>query len=408
MGNDLQYERSLAAVRSKSTDTGAGDIRIEGGRVLIGAALESTTIHLDPAHGVISRIGSDAPARRRIDADGLLVLPGIVDIHGDAFERQMMPRPGVDFAMDIALLDSDRQALANGITTVFHGVTWSWEPGLRGPENARTMLAGIERLRSRLGADTRFHLRHETFNLAAEPEILQWLSERRIDLVAFNDHMLIADETSSRSKKLGPMVERSGLTREEFLRLVERVKDRGNEVPGSIERIAQAALAHGIPLLSHDDTSPDQRRWFRALGCRLAEFPTTVETAQDAAAHGDDIVLGAPNVVRGGSHTGWLDAKDMVGRGLCSVLASDYYYPAPLLAAWRLATEEVVPLHAAWALVAQTPAAAARLTDRGTIAEGRRADLILVDTRDERPRVVATIVAGRIVHLVEADRILSA
>ena len=408
MGNDLQHERSLAAVRSKSTDTGAGDIRIEGGRVLIGAALESTTIHLDPAHGVISRIGSDAPARRRIDADGLLVLPGIVDIHGDAFERQMMPRPGVDFAMDIALLDSDRQALANGITTVFHGVTWSWEPGLRGPENARTMLAGIERLRSRLGADTRYHLRHETFNLAAEPEILQWLSGRRIDLVAFNDHMLIADETSSRSKKLGPMVERSGLTREEFLRLVERVKDRGNEVPGSIERIAQAALAHGIPLLSHDDTSPDQRRWFRARGCRLAEFPTTVETAQDAAAHGDDIVLGAPNVVRGGSHTGWLDAKDMVGRGLCSVLASDYYYPAPLLAALRLTAEEVVPLHAAWALVAQTPAAAARLTDRGTIAEGRRADLILVDTRDERPRVVATIVAGRIVHLVEADRILSA
>jgi alpha-D-ribose 1-methylphosphonate 5-triphosphate diphosphatase len=383
------------------------DIRIEGGRALIGNGLESTTIHLAPAQGVISQIGSDAPARRRINAAGLLVLPGIVDIHGDAFERQMMPRPGVDFAMDIALLDSDRQAVANGITTVFHGVTWSWEPGLRGPENARTMLAGIERLRRRLGADTRFHLRHETFNLEAEPEILKWLSERRIDLVAFNDHMLIADETSPRSKKLGTMVERSGLTREAFLRLVERVRGRGNEVPASIERIAQAALAHGIPLLSHDDASPDQRRWFRSLGCRLAEFPTTVETAQEAAAHGDDIVLGAPNVVRGGSHIGWIDAKDMVGRGLCSVLASDYYYPAPLLAAFRLAAENVLPLHAAWALVSATAAAAARLSDRGTIASGRRADLILVDTQDQRPRVIATIVAGRIVHLVEADRIVS-
>jgi alpha-D-ribose 1-methylphosphonate 5-triphosphate diphosphatase len=383
------------------------DIRIEGGRALIGAELESTTIHLAPAQGVISRIGSDAPARLRIKAEGLLVLPGIVDIHGDAFERQMMPRPGVDFAIDIALLDSDRQAVANGITTVFHGVTWSWEPGLRGSENARRMLAGIEALRSRLCADTRFHLRHETFNLEAEPEILQWLSERRIDLVAFNDHMLIADETSTRSKKLGPMVERSGLTREAFLRLVERVRGRGNEVPASIERIAQAALAHGIPLLSHDDASPDQRRWFRALGCRLAEFPTTVETAQEAAAQGDDIVLGAPNVVRGGSHIGWIDAKDMVGRGLCSVLASDYYYPAQLLAAFRLVAEEVLPLHAAWALVSATAAAAARLTDRGTIASGRRADLILVDARDARPRVVATIVAGRIVYLVEADRIVS-
>ena len=388
-------------------DMRSGDIRIEGGRALIGDRLESTSIHLAPAQGVIGAIGSDAPAPRRIDADGLLVLPGIVDIHGDAFERQMMPRPGVDFAMDIALIDSDRQAVANGITTVFHGVTWSWEPGLRGPENARTMLAALERLRPQLGADTRFHLRHETFNLEAEPEILQWLSGRRIDLVAFNDHMLIADETSPRSKKLATMVERSGLTREAFLHLVDRVRARGNEVPASIERIAQAALAHGIPLLSHDDTSPEQRCWFRALGCRLAEFPTTLATAQEAAAQGDDIVLGAPNVVRGGSHIGWIDAKEMVGRGLCSVLASDYYYPAQLLAAFRLADEKVLPLHAAWALVAQTAAAAARLTDRGTIASGRRADLILVDTRHERPRVVATIVAGRIVHLVDADRIMS-
>ena len=388
-------------------DIRSGDIRIDGGLALIGDRLESTSLHLAPAPGVISAIGSDAPATRRIAADGLLVLPGIVDIHGDAFERQMMPRPGVDFAMDIALLDSDRQAVANGITTVFHGVTWSWEPGLRGPENARTMLDALERLRPRLGADTRFHLRHETFNLEAEPEILRWLSERRIDLVAFNDHMLIADETSPRSKKLAQMVERSGLSREAFLRLVDRVKARGNEVPASIARIAQAALTHGVPLLSHDDASPDQRRWFRALGCRLAEFPTTLETAQEAAAHGDDIVLGAPNVVRGGSHIGWIDAKEMVGRGLCSVLASDYYYPAQLLAAFRIADENVLPLHAAWALVSQTAATAARLTDRGTIARDRRADLILVDTQHERPRVVATIVAGRIVHLVDADRIMS-
>src|SRR6202166_1555170 len=123
------------------------DIRIEGGRALIGDRLESTTIHLASGQGLISRIGSDAPARRRIDADGLIVLPGIVDIHGDAFERQMMPRPGVGFPIDIALLDSDRQVLASGITTVFHGVTWSWEPGLRRPENARMVLEGIERPR---------------------------------------------------------------------------------------------------------------------------------------------------------------------------------------------------------------------------------------------------------------------
>jgi alpha-D-ribose 1-methylphosphonate 5-triphosphate diphosphatase len=379
------------------------DLRIDGGRSLIGDSLEDTTIHVAPADGVISQIGSAAGATRSLDAEGLLVLPGIVDIHGDAFERQMMPRPGVDFAMDIALMDSDRQAVANGITTVFHGVTWSWEPGLRGPENARNVLDGIERLRPRLGADTRFHLRHETFNLVAEPDILSWLAERRIGLMAFNDHMLIANET--RPKKLDPMVARSGLTREAFLALVASVREREGEVPASIARIAQAARAHGVPLLSHDDSSPEQRRWYRALGCRLAEFPTTVETAQEAAANGDDIVLGAPNVVRGGSHTGWTDAKDMIRRGLCSVLASDYYYPAPLLAAFRLVAEDVLPLSAAWALISATAAAAAGLNDRGVIAPGRRADLILVDSQGERPRVVATIVAGRIVHFTETERI---
>jgi alpha-D-ribose 1-methylphosphonate 5-triphosphate diphosphatase len=378
------------------------DIRITSGRVLIDKELISAAIDVSPADGVIGAVGGEAPATRLLDAEGLIVLPGIVDVHGDAFERQMMPRPGVDFAMDIALLDSDRQALANGITTVFHGVTWSWEPGLRGPENARIMLEGIERMQPRLGADTRFHLRHETYNLVAEPEILDWLAQRRIHMMAFNDHMLIADESS---KKLGPMVDRSGLSRENFLALVARVRGRGEEVPASIARIAEAARAHGVPLLSHDDESPDQRRWFRALGCRLAEFPKTVETAQEAAAHGDDIVMGAPNVVRGGSHTGWIDAKDMARRGLCSVLASDYYYPAQLLAAFRLVAEDVLPLHAAWALVSATAAKAAGLTDRGVIACGRRADLILVDAREARPRVVATIVAGRIVHLTDADRI---
>jgi alpha-D-ribose 1-methylphosphonate 5-triphosphate diphosphatase len=158
-------------------------------------------------------------------------------------------------------------------------------------------------------------------------------------------------------------------------------------------------------MLSHDDASPEERRRFRALGCRVAEFPITIETAQEAAAAGDEIVLGAPNVVRGGSHIGWINAADMIGRGLCSVLASDYYYPAQILAAFRLAADEVAPLAKAWSLISETPALAAGLPDRGVIAPGRRADLILVDASAARPRVVAVIVAGRIVHLTDASRL---
>jgi alpha-D-ribose 1-methylphosphonate 5-triphosphate diphosphatase len=384
------------------------EIRIDGGRALVEGSLEDTTIHLDSDTGVVTGIGTDSTAERMIDASGFLVLPGIVDIHGDAFERQMMPRPRVAFPLDIALLESDRQAVSNAITTVFHGVTWSWEPGLRGAENARAILQGIERLRSRFGADTRYHLRHETYNLDAEPEIIQWLGDQRIDVIAFNDHMSGIVETANRAHKLPPMIERSGLSRDDFLTVVERTQRRANEVPASIERLAAAASAAGVPLLSHDDTSPQQRGWFRSLGCRLAEFPTTVETAEDAAAQGDDIVLGAPNVVRGGSHTGWIDATAMVGRGLCSVLASDYYYPAPLLAAFALASRGVLPLEQAWMLVSRTPAHAVRLVDRGEIAAGRRADLVIIDPSEPgHPRVVATIVAGRIVHLAQADIIVT-
>src|ERR1700730_11512842 len=164
-------------------------IRIDGGRALIDGRLASASVHVDSGSGTIRAIDSDEGAEQRIDASGLLVLPGIVDIHGDAFERQMMPRPGVGFPIDVALLESDRQAIANGITTVFHGVTWSWEPGLRGPDNARAILQPREPRERRLAADTRFHLRHETYNLDAEPEITGWLNEGRIDALAFNDHL---------------------------------------------------------------------------------------------------------------------------------------------------------------------------------------------------------------------------
>jgi alpha-D-ribose 1-methylphosphonate 5-triphosphate diphosphatase len=384
------------------------DIRIEGGRALIDGRFEDATIDVNSADGVIVDLGREGKAKRRLDASGLLVLPGIVDIHGDAFERQMMPRPGVDFALDIALLESDRQAVANGMTTVFHGVTWSWEPGLRGPENARSLLETIEQLRPQLGADTRFHLRHETYNLDAERDIIAWLRDRRIDVLAFNDHMSLTEQASTRPHKLAGMVDRSGVSRDQFLARVADVKQRADDVPASIGRLANTAVANGIPLLSHDDTSPDQRLWFRTLGCRLAEFPTTIETAKAAASAGDDIVLGAPNVVRGGSHTGWIAAADMIAQGLCSILASDYYYPAPLLAAFRLASDKIAMLEKAWTLVSQTPAAAVGMYDRGTIKSGRRADLIVVDARDQRrPRVVATIAAGQIVHLTHATRLTS-
>jgi alpha-D-ribose 1-methylphosphonate 5-triphosphate diphosphatase len=378
---------------------------VTGGRALLGHELIDTSLSI--ADGQIVRIGAGAERHAvELDACDLLVLPGIVDLHGDAFERQMMPRSGVDFPIDVALIDSDRQAISNGITTVFHATTWSWEPGLRSGDNAQRLLDAIETLQPQLAADTRFHLRHETYNLDAEDEIGQWLAERRVHLFAFNDHMGATIASLDKPQKRQRMVDRTGLSSEAFDHLVERVISRADQVPDSIARLATLARNAGVRMLSHDDDTPAMRKAFRAQGVTIAEFPVNEDTAREAAAGGDPIVFGAPNVVRGGSHTGWTKAADMIAKGLCSVLASDYYYPAPLLAAFRLAIDGVLPLPQAWDLISAAPARAAGLADRGTIAEGQRADLVLVDdTVPMRPRVVAVIAAGRLVHLTEAGRL---
>jgi alpha-D-ribose 1-methylphosphonate 5-triphosphate diphosphatase len=382
------------------------DIFIDGGRALLGTDFIECSLRI--ADGEISAVGVDhGRGSLGLDASGLKVLPGIVDLHGDAFERQLMPRPGVGFPVDVALVDSDRQAIGNGITTVFHATTWSWEPGLRSGDNARRLLEAIETLKPQLAADTRFHLRHETYNLDAETEIREWLSDGRIDLFAFNDHMDSTISSLARPRKRAQMVERTGLSSEAFDGLVERVVSRAHDVPASIARLADTARNAGVRMLSHDDDSPDMREAFRAMGVGIAEFPVNEETARAAAEGGDFIVFGAPNVVRGGSHTGWTKAADMIAKGLCSILASDYYYPAQLLAAFRLAADGVLPLPKAWNLISAAPAGAAGLSDRGILAKGYRADIVLVDDGVPlRPRVVAVIAAGRLVHLTDANRLI--
>lgn len=384
------------------------DIFLEGGRTLIGAEFVETSLSVSGTD--IAEVDAcRGRAQLAIDARNLLVLPGIVDLHGDAFERQMMPRAGVDFPIDVALADSDRQAISNGITTVFHATTCSWEPGLRSADNARGLMEAIERQRPQFAADTRFHLRHETYNLDAEAEITQWLTEGRVDLFAFNDHMDGTVADMAKPRKRNRMVERTGLSSEQFDELVDRVVARAAEVPASVSRLAAAARAAEVRMLSHDDATPAMRQAFRELGAVIAEFPVNEETARAAASAGDPIVFGAPNVVRGGSHTGWTKASDMIAKGLCSVLASDYYYPAQLLAAFRLAADGVQPLAKAWDLVSAGPARATGLTDRGIIAKGRRADILLVDDAVPlRPRLVAVISGGKLVHLTDATRLLAA
>lgn len=341
---------------------------------------------------------------RRLDAGGCLLLPGIVDIHGDAFERQIMPRPGVHFRMDAALIETDRQMVSNGITTAFHGVTCSWEPGLRSVEQFRIFTRALAEAEAHLQCDTRLHLRLETFNLDVEQEVADWLRAGRIDLLAFNDHTPDIFEHRFDETKSRKYADRTGLDLHAFRELVEGVMARQGEVPGMIERLAGIARELDIPMLSHDDDSPELRERFHRMGCRIAEFPTNEPTARHARELGDPIVMGAPNVMRGGSHNGAVCATDMVRKGLCQILATDYYYPAPLHAAFKLHREQDMSLADSWALVSRNPAVAAGMNSRGLIASGMRGDLVIVDDRlGDLPQVAATFVAGRPVYLGRAD-----
>ena len=372
------------------------DLIIENARVLApDGAFVDAAISIED--GVITHIGDAAEhAKARYDAKRALALPGIVDIHGDAFERQLMPRPGVSFPMDMALNETDKQLIANGITTAYHGVTLSWEPGLRSAEACRTFMAAFERLKPDFIADTRLHLRFETANVDMVEEAARWIEAGRVDCIAYNDHLPHIRKYMGDDNKVSVYANRSGLELADFLALVESVSHRADaEGAAGTARLAEAARASGTPQLSHDDATPDVRKEFHAIGARIAEFPMGDVTAAAAKALGDPIVLGAPNVVRGGSHTGLQSAAESAAMGLCDILASDYYYPALLHAPFILAREGKLPLNEAWALVSTNPAQALGLTDRGALAAGKRADIVIV-RNGEAPTLSAAVASGRL------------
>ena len=185
--------------------------RVVGGRVLVaGGGLEETTVEVED--GRVVGVGGSGGGAAEIDVAGALVLPGIVDFHGDAFERQVMPRPGVRVPMDIALLDTDAQLAAAGITTAFHGITCSWEPGLRSVATMRELFDGFARLATSFMVDHRVHLRYEADNLDAVDEVAEGIAAGRIHLLALNDHTPAIASRLDRPDALAKYTDRAGVS----------------------------------------------------------------------------------------------------------------------------------------------------------------------------------------------------
>lgn len=391
-------------------------ITFQGATVYLPQEIVETTVTI--ADGMIAEIGGPVQGEV-IDARGLILAPALIDVHGDAFERQLMPRPNVFFPIDAAVIDTDRQLASNGIATAYHAITLGWEPGLRDVARGRALMETMQRLAPRLMVENRVQLRWETFAFEAL-ETIEWALQAPLTpSLAFNDHtsmtmraydvpmqdrefefspdFKIASLDDDRMRqRTSKKADRSGVSEEAYLKLLGEVWDRRGDVPAAIAKVAELGRKTGAPMLSHDDTKAETRKYFRNLGAATAEFPMVIEAAQAARDNGDLIVFGSPNAARGGSHIGSLGAGDMVEAGLCDALASDYFYPAMLSAVSKLDAEKRAGRSAIWSLVSAGPAKAMNLTDRGDIAVGKRADLVLVDWPEgQAPAIQGTWVAGR-------------
>jgi alpha-D-ribose 1-methylphosphonate 5-triphosphate diphosphatase len=350
----------------------------------------------------------DAPVGRAVDLAGCLVLPGIVDLHGDGFERHLAPRRGAMKELGEGLAAVDAELGANGITTALLAQFVSWEGGLRGADFADAVFNAIRETGPSLVSDLRPHLRFETHLLEHYGDLPERLAGWGIDHVIFSDHLphdrLAAAEAP---KNLVGQALKAGRSPEAHLELMMGLHATSDEVPDALDWLCKRLAAQGVRMGSHDDRTAEERAAWRARGVTLAEFPETLTAAEAAVEAGDTVLMGAPNVVRGGSHRGNLSALDLVAMGGCDALASDYHYPAPRRAALLLASG-VTDFASAWALVSDRPARVLGLTDRGRLAPGLRADIVVLDAVSGR--VGATLAGGRLSYLAGdmAERFLAA
>jgi alpha-D-ribose 1-methylphosphonate 5-triphosphate diphosphatase len=214
----------------------------------------------------------------------------------------------------------------------------------------------------------------------------------------FNNHLPEAVEMAEhRPDRFASWAAQTRRTAGEMLAIVHHAQAQEPEVPAALAALSARFAGLGVRMGSHDDATAAGRAFFRALGAGIAEFPTTAEAARSARDAGEPVLMGAPNVVRGGSQTGNIAAADLVAEGLVDALMSDYYYPALAQSAWALVGAGLADLPAAWAMISETPARIMGLSDRGRLAPGLRADLAVVDP--ETHRVEMTLARGRVAHL---------
>lgn len=361
-------------------ETRIGSVKVENGEIV------------DIAEGTTVPTGA-------IDCDGDFVCPGLVELHTDNLERHIQPRPKVDWPHAAAILAHDAELASTGITTVFDAMRIGSIPNGAGRylKYARKLSRELWELREQdaLKISHFLHLRAEVCSETLVDELAEFEPSDRVGLVSLMDHTPGQRQFRDLSKLETYMKGKHSMDDDTFMQHVAQLKGLRDRY-GDQHEIETVRAAHrlGSVLASHDDTTTEQVEVSAGHGIRLAEFPTTVEAARACHDHHIKVMMGAPNVIRGGSHSGNVAAQELAELDLLDILSSDYVPSALLLAA--------VQLGQLWGDVARglgtvthAPAKAVGLDDRGEIEIGRRADLLRFRMRADVPALSAVWSRGQ-------------
>jgi alpha-D-ribose 1-methylphosphonate 5-triphosphate diphosphatase len=365
-------------MRATQSDTVIGNARI----VLAERVIEHGWIAF--TDGRIAEFGEGQAPRGAEDAGGDLVMPGLVELHTDHLEAHYVPRPKVYWDPVAAVVSYDGQLATSGITTVLDSLrVWREEGAEDVDGQAGVLAAAISAARESnlLRADHFLHLRCEIPMPSVVEEANELVGRPDVRLISLMDHTpgqrQFRDEGKLRDYYRGKGAGKTDAQLDELF--ARRFACQAAYAETNMRAIVALAHRHGIPLASHDDTTEENVSDAIRDRVSVAEFPTTMEAARGLHQAGIGILMGAPNVVRGGSHSGNIAAVDLAREGLLDILSSDYIPQSLLMAALQLPAEvQAIDLASAVRTVTKTPAEAVGLDDRGEVSVGKRADLIRV------------------------------
>ncbi len=333
--------------------------------------------------------------------DGLYALPGIIDLHTDALEKEITPRPGADFPIEIALQELEARLLCCGVTTVYHSVHMGYkdsEDNSRSRIQRKDIFYGTLRFsQTRSLIRTRLHLRLEITGLYALPLVKEFLENEIIHLISFMDHTPGQGQYSRERFLLD--CAKKGLTVEVAEEMLRERQNRPKLSDEEIKALVAQAERQGMAIASHDDDSAEKVKYMKELGVEICEFPITLEAARTANELGMSTFGGASNLLRGGSLTGNLSMQEAIENNALDGFCSDYYPPSILHAVFKLWRSELRTLPEAVNMATLLPARAGKIAHyTGSLEIGKMADIILVRVRDGQPKVESVFVEGKLVY----------